>query len=64
MSDEQRWEANRKFLDAAIARGDEFRLSTTADKARADSYYARELDYLKRRGYTITSDGKRMIKNM
>lgn len=62
MSEPERWEANRKFLDRTIARGDEILLSTPADKARPGSYYAREIAYLKSKGYKVSTDGKKLIK--
>lgn len=62
MSEQERWESNRKFLDRTVERGDEIYLSTAPEKAKPGSYYARELEYLTRKGYKISVDGKRLIK--
>jgi hypothetical protein len=62
MSDSQRWEANRKFLDRMVARGDEVQLATPLDKVRPGSYFARELEYLAQKGYRPSIDGTRLIK--
>ena len=62
MSDAERWEANRKFLDRTIARGDGIILATRLDKVKPDSYFARELQYLGTKGYRPNSDGTRLIK--
>jgi hypothetical protein len=62
MSEEQKWEANVKFLDRAIQRGDEIVLATPPDQARNDSYYRKELDYLQSKGYVPSADGKKLIK--
>ena len=61
MSDAERWGANLKFLDRAIARGDEFILATKASAARAGSYFAREVEYLASKGYRVAEDGWRLI---
>jgi hypothetical protein len=62
MSDHERWEANRKFLDRTIARGHQIRLATPAHQARPGSYYARELEYLTGKGYKISADGRMLTK--
>ena len=61
MTPDQRVEANLKFLDRAIARGDEIILSTPAGLAQADSFYDLELQHLRERGYTFSDDGLRAI---
>lgn len=61
MSKAEQWAANQKFLDRAIARGDEFVLATPLDKVRAGSYFERELQYLFSKGYQLADDGARLI---
>jgi hypothetical protein len=61
MSDVERWAANQKFLDRAIARGDDVILATNAAAARAGSWFARELEYLATKGYRVAEDGMKMI---
>jgi filamentous hemagglutinin len=61
MSPAQQWAANAKFLDRLIARGDTVVLATQASAARAGSFFARELEYLSGRGYTLAEDGLRML---
>ena len=61
MTDIQRWEANQKFLDRTIARGDSITLATPASAARPGSYYAREIDYMIKKGYTVSNDGIKLI---
>jgi hypothetical protein len=46
MSLEQQWAANQSFLDQAISRGSEIRLSTPAGATQEGSTYERELQYL------------------
>lgn len=60
MSDAERWAANQKFLDETIERGDEIILASSAKDAK--NFFARELDYLREKGYRLSSDGLRMIK--
>lgn len=61
MSNAEKWAANSRFLDRAIARGDEFILATRAGAARAGSFFARELEYLANKGYRIAEDGWRLV---
>jgi hypothetical protein len=61
MSPEERWAANQRFLDRAIARGSEIRLASPAGEAEVGSSYARELQYLESKGYTLGSDGTTMV---
>jgi RHS repeat-associated protein len=61
MSEAEKWAANERFLDRAIARGDEFILATQAGAARANSFFARELEYLASKGYRVAEDGLRLI---
>ena len=62
MTEAQQRAANVKFLDRAIARGSEIRLASSPFEARnLTGAFADEIRYLLKRGYTISSDGKRMI---
>lgn len=62
MSDVDRWAANQKFLDRAILRGNEIVLATSIDKVKPGSYFERELNYIFDRGYKISQDGKRLVR--
>jgi RHS repeat-associated protein len=62
MSEAEKWVANQKFLDRMIMRGDEIILATPAYMARAESYFARELEYLRSMGYRVSQDGMKLIK--
>ncbi len=61
MTPTQQWAANSRFLDRIIARGDEIYLATNAAQARAGSIFARELEYLVARGYSVVDDGWRLV---
>ena len=62
MTDAERWAANQKFRDRAIARGNEIILETAPSAARPGSVFARELQYLRERGFRPTPDGTRLIR--
>jgi RHS repeat-associated protein len=62
MDDVERWAANTKFLDRMIARGDEVVLSNSAYKAEAGSVFAKEIEYMVGKGYSIAEDGMSLIK--
>lgn len=61
MSPDEQWEANERFLDRTIARGDDIRLATRFRKARPGSVYRRELDYLVSKGYRPNRLGTRLF---
>jgi hypothetical protein len=61
MSDAERWAANQRFLDRAIARGSEIRLASPVTPSNLTGYYAREIEYLVKQGYRISGDGLRML---
>jgi len=63
MTDAERWNANQKFLDRLIKRGDEVILSTPANQARRGSFFERELKYLQNQGYKLVDDGTRLVPN-
>ena len=63
MTAAEQWEANQRFLDQAIARGDIIILATPVNQARPDSTYAKELQYLMKKGYTVSSDGNRFCRH-
>jgi RHS repeat-associated protein len=62
MSESQRWAANQKFLDRAIARGGDFILDKPIkDIGSVSGELRKELNYLGQRGYQLSGDGSRMI---
>jgi hypothetical protein len=61
MSPAEKWAANTRFLDRLIARGDEVYLATKASLAPAGTYFYREIQYLRDRGYSLAADGWRML---
>ncbi len=63
MNDDERWEANRKFLDRAINRNSKIILSTPKSKAKDGSSYARELKYMEEHGYKLSTDGKSLVRD-
>lgn len=63
MSASDQWAANQKFLDRAISRGDEVRLSNRVGNVQdVNGAFRQELDYLIANGYRLSSDGTRMIR--
>jgi len=63
MSPAEQWAANQRFLDRAIARGDEFVLSNPVKSiGEATGWFGRELRYLADHGYRLAEDGARMIR--
>jgi hypothetical protein len=64
MSEGERWAANQKFLDRAIARGGDFVLDRPIkDISRISGTFRKELDYLSQRGFELSKDGSRMIRS-
>jgi hypothetical protein len=61
MTPAEQWAANQRFLDRMIRRGDDIALSTPARKARPGRFFARELEYLAGKGYTVSPDGSRLL---
>ncbi|MBS1912770.1 MAG: thrombospondin type 3 repeat-containing protein [Bacteroidetes bacterium] len=58
----EQWEANLKFLDRAVARGDKFLLSTPLDQIRSSGTFARELNYLAYKYLLVPSaDGSQLV---
>ncbi len=63
MSPAQQWGANQRFLDRAIARGDDIVLSNPVKSiGEATGWFGRELQYLADHGYKLAEDGARMIR--
>jgi hypothetical protein len=56
MSNEQRWQANREFLDDCIANKSEFALVTHFDE-QSGYFFQKEKEYLLQKGYKPSSDG-------
>ena len=62
MSKAERWAANTKCLDEAIARGDDILLShPITHVGEATRTFKREVGYLMRKGYDLADGGTRMI---
>ena len=61
MTETERWTANAKFLDRAIAKKSEFVLATSLDKVRKGSYLEKEIKYLTEKGYKLSEDGTKLI---
>ena len=61
MTPAERWEANRKFLDRTISRGDEIVLSNPASQAKPGTTFYDEIKYLESRGYRVSDDGLHML---
>ena len=63
MSASEQWAANQKFLDRAIARGDEIlqsnRVTSIGDVSGS---LRKELEYLVQKGFRLSEDGTKMIK--
>jgi len=57
MSPSEQWSMNQKFLDDAIARGDQFKLATPLDQVRPGSFLEKELEYLEGKGYVPNAEG-------
>ena len=65
MSHEERWAANRKFLDEAIKRGDEIILSNFVPNIDSQvGFFRMELDYLLQNGYELGAEGYSMIRRV
>jgi len=61
MTESQRWEANRTFLDEAIANGKVFQLSTPFDPTRTGSGFYKEVTYLLKCGYEWAEQGMALV---
>ncbi len=61
MTDAERWTANLKFLDRTVDRGDAIKLPIPASAADPRGSFIREIDYLKSRGYSVSSDGLSLL---
>ena len=61
MTPGERWEANKRFLDRMIRRGDEIILSNSGKAAPSRTIFLREINYLKSLGYRVSDDGMRML---
>lgn len=62
MTPDQQWAANRKFLDRAIAKGDEIILSNSGHAAQRGTVFFKEVQYMKSQGFRLSEDGLRMMK--
>ena len=62
LSSAEQWAANQKFLDRAIARGDEIILSNPFPPSKAGTALQKEVEYLLEKGYELVDDGMRLIR--
>ena len=62
MSETERWEANKKFLDRTIKRGDDVILSNSIQTARPGSTFAKEIKYFLQNSYKIAENGWKLTK--
>ncbi|WP_233138224.1 DUF6443 domain-containing protein [Mucilaginibacter sp. MD40] len=63
MSQAEQWQANVKFLDRMIARGDNIVLANrVTNLEEVSGAFRKELDYLIKKGYKISSDGLKMVR--
>ena len=64
LSADEKWAANQKFLDEAIARGDQFILSTHFLNAEPGTFFAKEIKYLLEKGYIPTNGGFKLVRGL
>lgn len=63
MSKAEQWAANQKFLDRAIARGDDILLSNPVRNINdVTGAFRLELDYLMSNGFSLSADGARLVR--
>ncbi len=62
LTDAERWALNQQFLDEAIARESEIVLATPLDEMRRGSFFEREINYLRGKGFRLSDDGTRMVR--
>jgi hypothetical protein len=62
MTEAERWEANRQFLDEAIASDDEIVLATRLHLLKPGSYFEKELEYVGSKGYQPSADLSGVVK--
>jgi cell wall-associated NlpC family hydrolase len=63
MSKAEQWNANQKFLDRVIKRGDDIVLSNPVKNINdVSGIYRKELDYLMSKGLKLSDDGTRLVK--
>ncbi len=62
MNDAEKWTANKKFLDRAIDRGDEFKLATPFNAENANGFFKKEIEYLLDQGFKLNEDGTKIYR--
>jgi hypothetical protein len=62
MTPTQQWAANQAFLDGAVNDGATIALGSNPVDAVEGSYFWKEINYLKGKGYTISADGSQMVR--
>jgi RHS repeat-associated protein len=64
MTEAERWTANQKFLDRAMARGGDIMLDKPIkDINNVSGQLRKELNYLSERGFELGKDGSRMVRS-
>jgi hypothetical protein len=61
MTPDEQWAANQRFLDRTISRGDEIILSSPVKDLPPQSAFAKELRYMRSKGYRVSKDGKKLL---
>ena len=61
MTPDEQWAANQRFLDRTIARGDEIILASPIKDVPPQSAFAKELRYMRSKGYRVSEDGKKLL---
>ena len=61
MTPDEMWAANQRFLDRAISRGDEIILATPIKDVPPPSVFAKELHYMRSKGYRVSENGKKLL---
>jgi hypothetical protein len=62
MTEAERWEANRQFLDETIANDCEIVLATHLHLLKPGSYFEKEPEYLASKGYQPSVDQSGLVK--
>ncbi len=57
----QQWAANQRFLDRTVSRGDEVTLASPIKDVPPQSALAKDLRYIRSKGYRVSEDGKKLL---
>ena len=61
MTPAEQWAANQRFLDRTISRGDDIVLASPIEDLPPKSSFAKELGYMRSKGYRVSEDGKKLL---